>query len=982
MSASTVAEAPASQTARVTEESFYRQFRAFILLAWNIPPVFGLGFILLIRLFTPHQMFQILTSPLEPVFIIASMFFALWYFRGYIAPVRAYLADPNEVRATLALERMRGFAAHYWTIFLAYLVLAPASVVASGVLYTGFKPSAIEWFRINLVALIVSIIVGLPIFFLILDLFGRVLGGAPIGKPHLTVKTKVFLIGALVPLLIDTMLVQYYWTKTGYFGFGTFGVWILLEMLAIGGSLIFVRSFGQSLQPLQCVIQQGVDYDLLRFSAPSAQSTDELGVLADDFRALLAKLHEADVSLRAIAENAYDGILVCTGEDLVFANQRAASMLGFTVAELMTRRISDLVYPADKPVCDAMRSGVQGDSEQLGQFEIRMLRKVGTELSAEVTAAATVWKGDPAMIVIVRDITERKLVEEALYREKELAQVTLASIGDGVITTDTESRVVFLNAVAEYMTGWTLQRARGRPLLEVFNIVNELTRRPAIDPVIRCLREGRIVGLANHTTLMRPDGREFAIEDSAAPIRNREGNVVGVVLVFHDVTRAREMATRLSWQATHDTLSGLFNRMAFEDRLRQLLQSPGEPGRETHVLLYIDLDQFKVINDIAGHIAGDEILRQISGLMQQQVRESDLLARLGGDEFGVILMHCDIEHARRVADNIHQALDMLKFNWDNRAFRVGASIGVLEFRPGLQSLTELMSAADLACYAAKKAGRRRTHIYVAEDVRTKQHRSEMDWAARITEAVEQDKFVLFGQTIAPLSGREAENGLHFEVLVRLRDEGGEYILPDVFLPAGERFDLMPVVDRWVVTRAFSLVADTTRRHGPEFISQCAINLSGATLGDETFLPFMKNQIALHEVPGQLFCFEVTETAAISNFPAALHLIRELRTLGCRFALDDFGSGMSSFSYLRNLPVDYLKIDGVFVRGIVDDPVSRTLVGNINDIGHLLGKITIAEYAEDAQTIKLLREMGVDYAQGHGIAQPIPLDEMMKINAFH
>jgi len=636
-------------------------------------------------------------------------------------------------------------------------------------------------------------------------------------------------------------------------------MWLMLEMLAIAGSLIFVRSIGQSLAPLQGVIYEGVDAATFGASRLSAQSTDELGVLADDFQALLARRREA---------------------------------------------------------------------------------------------------------------------EEALHREKELAEVTLASIGDGVVATDIEGRVTFLNAVGEYLTGWSSAQAQGRPLTEIFNIVNELTRKPAVNPVARCLREGHIVGLANHTVLVRSDGREFAIEDSAAPIRDANGEVIGVVLVFHDVTRAREMARRLSWQATHDMLSGLHNRMAFEDRLRQLLQTPVDSEHDAHVMLYVDLDQFKVVNDIAGHVAGDELLRQLAELMQQQVRETDLLARLGGDEFGVILTHCDLERAQRVADAIHQALDGVKFQWNGRVFRVGASIGVLEFRPGQHELTELLSAADLACYAAKNAGRRRTHVYAAEDARTRQHRSEMDWATRLTEAVEHDHLTLHGQAIAHLNGASPGPGLHFEVLVRLKDGNDGLVLPEVFLPAAERFDLMPVVDRWVITRAFSHVAEFQRHRGPDAIAQCAINLSGATLGDESVLPFIKSQLSLHNLPARLFCFEITETAAISNFATATHFIHELRALGCRFALDDFGSGMSSFSYLRNLAVDYLKIDGQFVRSIVDDPVSRTLVGNINDIGHLLGKSTIAEYAEDAATLEALRALGVDYAQGYGVSPPVPLNELL------
>ena len=847
----------------MTAESFCRRFRLYILLTWNIPPVFGLAFILFIHLLTPEQILRIMLTPLEPVFIFGSMLFAHFYFRWFIRPVRDYLAAPGPETERQALARMRRFPLDYWGVFLGYLVLAPASVMVAAMLYTGYQPTAIDWFRIHLVALIVSIVVGFPIFFLILDLFGRAVTSVQLTRPHVTIRTKVFLIGALVPLLIDTMLVQYYWTRTGFFTAETFVMWLLLEALAIGGSLIFVKSFGQSLAPLENVIRTGVTTESAR-EIPGGQSTDELGVLTDDFRAVLS---------------------------------------------------------------------------------------------------------------------DRRRIELALHREKELAQVTLASIGDGVITTDTRGHITFLNAVAEYLTGWTLDTARGHPLSEVFRISNELTRKPVVDPVARCLREGRIVGLANHTVLMRSDGREFAIEDSAAPIRDAGGEIIGVVLVFHDVSRAREMANRLSWQATHDALSGLYNRTAFEDRLRFLLRTP-ESGREEerHVMLYIDLDQFKVVNDIAGHVSGDEMLKQIAGLMQQQVRDSDMLARLGGDEFGMILTHCDQTNALRVADSIHKALESFKFTWNDRVFRIGASIGLHAFQAGQDTLTDLLSAADLACYAAKNAGRGRTHVYVPGDGRTHQHRNDMDWAARISEAVERDNLTLYGQTILALDDAQAGQGLHFEVLLRLRDGENGLVLPEVFLPAAERFDLMPILDRWVITRAFSMVAECLRSRGRQAVGQCAINLSGAMIGDETLLPFIKNQLALHRLPANIICFEITETAAISHFPTAIQLITELRALGCRFSLDDFGSGMSSFSYLRSLPVDNLKIDGTFVRGIAGDAVSRTLVGNINDIGHLLGKHTIAECAEDEATIAQLRELKVDFAQGNGISRPQPLDQLLQLDA--
>ena len=634
---------------------------------------------------------------------------------------------------------------------------------------------------------------------------------------------------------------------------------------------------------------------------------------------------------------------------------------------------------------------IHAEDRDLVQAALKRTLDEGVDYEVEVrTARGDRWllgrgdvvrddRGQPVrMYGVVQDITERKRAQAALFNEKERLLVTLASIADGVITTDTSGRVTFLNPIAEELTGCSVGQARGQPVDEVLHVVNEVNRRPSSDLLTQQPAHGRVPGLANPRLLIRPDGREFAIEHSAAPIRDHEGETIGHVLVFRDVTGAREMANRLSWQASHDGLTGLYNRAAFEERLQELIHSSPNPKRpEVHTLLYIDLDQFKVVNDVAGHIAGDEVLKQVGGLMQQQVRDSDMLARLGGDEFGVILKGCDLVHARRVCDGIHRAFEEFKLIWGERQFRFGASIGAMEFSPGETSLTDLLRAADLACYTAKNAGRRRTHVYRIDDVHTQRHRSEMDWATRLSDAVDNDRLVLHGQLVRPLRESGDSGGLGFEVLVRMLEPDGTLIPPRAFLPAAERYDLMTLIDRWILTRAFQLVAACLQDSNYR-IGRCALNLSGASLGDESLLPYVKEQLALHRLPPDIFCFEITETAAISNFSAALNLIRELRAMGCRFALDDFGSGLSSFSYLKNLPVDYLKIDGSFIRDLRDDPFNRTLVSNINEIGHLLGKQTVAECAEDAETIAILADLGVDYAQGFGVARPQPLEEILAL----
>lgn len=569
---------------------------------------------------------------------------------------------------------------------------------------------------------------------------------------------------------------------------------------------------------------------------------------------------------------------------------------------------------------------------------------------------------DESNAVLQAEIHRRQQSEESLFDAKERAEVTLHSIGDAVITTNARGEVDYLNPVAAQLTGWTSAEARGKPLLIVFPIINELTRLPVDTPVERVLREGRVVGLANHTVLISRDGSEIAVEDSAAPILNRAGEITGVVLVFHDVTQSRKLTNQISWQASHDALTGLINRREFENRLSHALGMTRSTGQQ-HVLLYLDLDQFKVVNDTCGHVAGDELLRQLSHNMQNHLRASDTLGRLGGDEFGVLLENCPLDHALQIAETLRAATTDYRFNWEKRQFGIGVSIGVVPIHHTSGSVDSLFAAADMACYAAKESGRNRTHVYRESDTELRQRHGEMLWVSHLTEALKNDDLLLYRQAIVPISGR---SDTLFEVLVRLYGEQGDLILPEVFLPAAERYNLMPQVDRWVVAQTISRLRE---RRDVDNGCTTAINLSGSSLGDERFLDFVRAELKRDPAITCRLCFEITETAAIGNLLRAAEFMSEMHNLGCRFALDDFGTGLSSFGYLKNLPVDYLKIDGSLVRGIVDSETDFAMVEAINNIGHTLGIQTIAEYVENDAILSRLVGIHVDYAQGYGIAIP-------------
>jgi diguanylate cyclase (GGDEF)-like protein/PAS domain S-box-containing protein len=568
------------------------------------------------------------------------------------------------------------------------------------------------------------------------------------------------------------------------------------------------------------------------------------------------------------------------------------------------------------------------------------------------------------LIGVELDITERKLYEEALFREKESAQITLQAIGDGVITTDAESLIDYINPVAETLTGWRLEDAMGRNVDEVFRAFHEETCEPLENPLTGCIRRMRPAKSSRPVLMIRRDGNELYVDSTAAPIRDGAGKVVGAVLVFHDVSESRELNRKLSYHASHDALTGLVNRREFESRIERGLKS-ARAQEGSFALCHLDLDQFKMINDSCGHAAGDTLLGQVGALLKSKIRWRDTLSRLGGDEYGVLLEGASLEDALRTAEVLREAVKGFRFEWDERVFKLSCSVGVVPITADNEDVASILSAAEGACGAAKEQGRNRVYSFAENDIELMRRRRETQWAARISAALDEGRFDLYRMPIQALQTRE--DGEHYEILVRMRDETGKIVSPDHFIAAAERYNITPAIDRWVIENTFRwLVSEADER---ERLIMCAINLSGQSLGDDKFLPFVIDQFAKSGLDASKICFEITETSAVASFSQANRFIRSLKELGCKFSLDDFGTGLSSFNYLKQFPVDYLKIDGSFVRGILHDPIDREMVRSINEIGHLTGKLVIAEFAESAEIIQTLTALGVDYAQGYGIAQP-------------
>ncbi|MDV3353271.1 GGDEF domain-containing response regulator [Leptolyngbyaceae cyanobacterium CCMR0082] len=603
------------------------------------------------------------------------------------------------------------------------------------------------------------------------------------------------------------------------------------------------------------------------------------------------------------------------------------------------------------------------------QFEYRMRHADGS-YRWMLTRGMALWdeEGQPYRIAGSQtDTTERKHLEQSLYQEKELAQITLHSIGDAVITTDAHGYIKDFNPVAEKLTGWKANDAKKRSISEVCTIVDSATQQPLQNPALQAIKEKKAISLSNHPTLISKTGQEFAIGDSAAPIRADNGEVLGTVLVFHDVTEERGRAKQLAWQASHDPLTELFNRKKFMHALDNAIEEL-HGAESQHMLCYMDLDHFKAVNDTCGHAAGDQLLQQVADLWRRQIRQTDVLARLGGDEFGLLLYNCKLDRATEIAKSFCQGIQGFRFVFDGKMFNIGVSIGIVPMVSNTVSSKQVMQLADKACYVAKNKGRNRVQIYHSDDVGISRQTEDVQWFSRVTEALDGDQFQLYYQTIESAVPNSSDIRL-CEILLRLPNtRTGEIAPPMAFLPTAERYNLMPRIDRWVVESFFSYLTS----HTPMPKTIYSVNLSGASINDENFIGFLEKQLRKYPVNPAILCFEITETLAIANLQKAADLILKLKKIGCHFALDDFGSGMSSFSYLRHLPVDYLKIDGNFVKESPTDDLLCAMLAAINNIGHIMGLKTIAEYVESPAVLKKVQALGVDYVQGYAISHPQPL----------
>jgi diguanylate cyclase (GGDEF)-like protein/PAS domain S-box-containing protein len=710
---------------------------------------------------------------------------------------------------------------------------------------------------------------------------------------------------------------------------------------------------------------QQQDWCLFQVSDATQRDRHEMSLKKNalEIDTMVSRAREQEFQLQTILNNTLDSIVILNRLGRISGFYRSAQkMFGFNEYELLGKPIS-VLFPAPfnrrfDVIIDSCK-----DDEAFSIFEqAKSLKKSGEIFHSDV-AINTIFEGrDLQFIITIKDITERQIAQEALHQEKEQAEVTLSSIADGVITTDIIGQINFVNPAALKLTGYSDGELMNKRLDRVITIQSERHQLP----VFECIEHGQQVDSVSGDILIAKSGRQIVIHQVASPIHNQMGDTIGAVMIFRDVSKSHRLASRLSWQASHDELTQLFNRREFEHQLETFIEAARNENTQ-HCLCFMDLDKFKVVNDTCGHAAGDELLRQLADIFRLKVRGADTLARMGGDEFAIILNRCALGPAVNIAEDIRSAVEDFRFGWGEHSFQIGVSIGLVLVDADSPDAEEVFKAADSACYAAKEAGRNRVHIFSQDDEEISHRRGESQWMVRIQKALDEDRFQLNYQPI--ISIENAHEDIHYEILIRMISEQGEVIPPGAFMSSAERYQMMSKIDIWVIEHLFEWLA-TYRDYKSKDIF--AINLSGQSLANETLLYRVRQLFDEYDIPTQCISFEITETAAISNLSQAQIFISELKQLGCKFALDDFGSGLSSFAYLKSLPVDYLKIDGAFVRDMVHDPIDRAMVESIHNIGSVLNLKTIAEFVEDDEILQALREVGVDYAQGYGIARPRPL----------
>jgi diguanylate cyclase (GGDEF)-like protein/PAS domain S-box-containing protein len=710
----------------------------------------------------------------------------------------------------------------------------------------------------------------------------------------------------------------------------------------------------------------------------------ELGALATSINHLLARASASPEGKNGagsgglftdVGDRVHEVVLI-HGESILYANPQFANLLGVDRKDVVGRKLQDLVA-ADHAelVADNLRKRLAGEATA-ERYEIDLVGTQGQHSRLEIATAATTYEGSPALLITGVEVIPTQTVPTLNFfgndQVRSRARTALESLAEAVLTTDVQGHIDYANVATAQLLGVEVRELIGRKLEDVISLIDETDRKLLNDPVQQAITTGNAVTLGRRAVLLsRVNGSERSIELSAAPIRTRDNGtdeISGTVVLLHDVTELRGLTRQMSYQATHDALTGLINRREFERRLGESLEA-AHRGDASHVLCFLDLDRFKAVNDTSGHLAGDSMLREVAKLMREGVRDSDFVGRLGGDEFGVLLVGCPLEKARQIADDVARKIADFRFVWKDRVYTIGASVGLLELARDSGTLEEALAAADSACYVAKRQGTGNVAVYSARDEVVARQSGEIQWLQMLQNAIRGNRFELYFQPIIAAYGDNGR-GPSMEVLLRLKDDAGNDVAPIDFVHAAERYRLIGLVDRWVVTTTLTALG----RGAIALVGErsLALNVSGQTIADPQFLEFVVDCLDRTGANPAQVCFEIAESAVVANLDHARRFVGVLHGMGCQFALDDFGSNLGSFANLKNLPLDYLKIDGSFMRNLPRDSVNQAMVAAMIKLARTLNFKVIAEQIEDTAVLEAARSMGIDYLQGYAVGRPRPL----------
>lgn len=912
----------------------------------------------------PAEGFALVTGLGLATILVSAMLagVALLHFQRFIAPLVEWMAQHPRVSAAPPRihQRLRRFSLHFWGLHVAYALIAPLLFHSIGLLETPASGLAAVIAHFVLLQLVVAMLLGLPAYLMGLNALGNLVAWVDLDGVHVSLRHKLMLQVGFLPAVGGAILAQYYWWTTGHLPLEAASLWAGLGVLTLTTALVSVRGVHQALDPVRRVLENAETMAQENFSGMRPRSVDEIGYLTQTLGRLLRRVRDQDAEVHAIVDHAAEGIVMVDDAGRIERFNRAAEELfGYRLEEVKGRPLAWLLPSmVDQQGVPVM---VQGERVVDG------LHNRGRKVPMSVRMSQMTLSGRTMYTLLVADISDRKAAEKKLRDAESRYRHLVETAHDLVWSMDLHARWTYLNKAAKFIYGHDPSEMVARPVRD-FQL-DEYSEQDFA--AFKEILKGKEL-VQYETAHVDKNGNVHDLSFNAKAFRDADGRVIGITGTARDITEQKAFERQLAYQAQHDALTGLANRRQFHEELERVVARVGRSAASC-ALLYIDLDQFKYINDTLGHAAGDRLLIEFARLLKAHLRESDLLARFGGDEFTVLLYNLDAEAALRVAENLRSKMDNHRFLEQGHVYNIGCSIGVAMIDSSVQTVDECMAHADLACHLAKTQGRNCVYVYRPEDTSKTGMEADIGWAARVKDTLERDRMELMLQPIVSLADCTVRD---YEVLARMLCDDGQVILPGGFMPAAERFGLSVSIDRWMVDRAITELADLHERG--EAV-RFAINLSPRALEDQSLLSLIQRRLDETQVSPLALTFEITETAAIGNLSAAIEFISALKAIGCQFALDDFGSGFSSFTYLKHLPVDKIKIDGSFVQNMATSSVDQAMVQSMVQVAHALNKLVVAEFVENQETVELLRGFGVDYAQGYHLGKPVTLQAAFQVH---